>query len=102
MQPDPATGRVVTSEKLAQHTVPLRWIHKRLVAWIETRFWRRVSRETESGSGRSRVRDFAHTINADPFTVAGRLWTKTMLDPEEEKITHPGLVLLCQIDRVTH
>ena len=38
----------------------------------------------------ARVRDFAHTINADPFTVADRLWTKTTLDPEEEKLRIPA------------
>jgi hypothetical protein len=38
----------------------------------------------------ARVRDFSHTINADPFTVADRLWTKTTLDPEEEKLRIPG------------
>ena len=46
MQRAPETGRVVPSEKLAQHTAPPRWTLKRLVAWIETRFARRVSRET--------------------------------------------------------
>jgi hypothetical protein len=38
----------------------------------------------------ARVRDFAHTINDDPFTVADRLWTKTTLDPEEEKLRIPA------------
>lgn len=46
MQRDPQTGQVVPSEELAQHTAPPRWTLKRLVAWIETRFGRRVSRET--------------------------------------------------------
>lgn len=38
----------------------------------------------------ARVRDFMGTINADPFTVADRLWTKTTLDPEEEKLRIPA------------
>jgi len=38
----------------------------------------------------ARVRDFAHPINADPFAVADRLWTKTTLDPEEEKLRIPA------------
>jgi transposase len=46
MQRDPQTGRVVPSAELAQHTAPPRWTLKRLVAWIETRFERCVSRET--------------------------------------------------------
>jgi len=46
MQRAPETGRIVPSEELAQHTAPPRWTLKRLVAWIETRFERRVSRET--------------------------------------------------------
>ena len=38
----------------------------------------------------ARVSDFAHTINVDPFAVADRLWTKTTLDPEEEKLRIPA------------
>jgi hypothetical protein len=38
----------------------------------------------------TRVRDFARTINADPLTVADRLWTTTTLDPEEEKLRISG------------
>lgn len=38
----------------------------------------------------TRVWDFTQTINADPFTVADRLWTKTTLNPEEEKLRIPG------------
>ncbi|WP_295402747.1 IS630 family transposase [uncultured Thiocystis sp.] len=34
----------------------------------------------------TRVRNFAQTINLDPFTIADRLWTRTSLDPEEEKL----------------
>ncbi|MBK5962780.1 hypothetical protein CCR95_01370, partial [Thiocystis minor] len=30
------------------------------------------------------------TVNADPFAVADRLWTKTTLDPEEEKLRIPA------------
>ncbi|QVL48006.1 MAG: hypothetical protein KFB96_20500 [Thiocapsa sp.] len=37
----------------------------------------------------ARVSDFANTINLDPFTVADRLWTRTTLDPEEEKLRIP-------------
>ncbi len=37
----------------------------------------------------ARVNDFAETINRDPFTVADRLWTRTTLDPEEEKLRIP-------------
>ncbi|WP_295402575.1 IS630 family transposase [uncultured Thiocystis sp.] len=37
----------------------------------------------------ARVSDFANTINRDPFTVADRLWTRTTLDPEEEKLRIP-------------
>jgi hypothetical protein len=33
---------------------------------------------------------FAHTINADPFAVADRLWTKTTLDLAEEKLRIPA------------
>jgi len=35
------------------------------------------------------VRDFAKTINLDPFAIADRLWTRTSLDPEEEKLRIP-------------
>jgi hypothetical protein len=35
------------------------------------------------------VSDFAETINRDPFTFADRLWTRTTLDPEEEKLRIP-------------
>ena len=34
----------------------------------------------------ARVRHFEQTINATPTHVADRLWTKTSLDPEEEKL----------------
>ncbi len=37
----------------------------------------------------TRVSVFANTINRDPFTVADRLWTRTTLDPEEEKLRIP-------------
>jgi hypothetical protein len=37
----------------------------------------------------ARVSDFAETINSDPFTVADRLWTRTTLAPEEEKLRIP-------------
>jgi len=37
----------------------------------------------------TRVRDFAKTINLDPFAIADRLWTRTSLDPEEEKLRIP-------------
>ena len=37
----------------------------------------------------TRVRDFAQTINLDPFAIADRLWTRTTLDPEEEKLRIP-------------
>ncbi|MTW21519.1 transposase, partial [Allochromatium palmeri] len=37
-----------------------------------------------------RVNHFVHTINADPFAIADRLWTKTTLDPEEEKLRIPA------------
>jgi hypothetical protein len=46
MERDPHTGRVVPSGALAAHTAPPRWPLKRLVAWVETHFKRRVSRET--------------------------------------------------------
>jgi hypothetical protein len=38
----------------------------------------------------ARVSDFANAINRDPFTVADRLWTRTTLDPEEEKLRIPA------------
>ena len=37
----------------------------------------------------TRVNTFADTINRDPYTVADRLWTRTTLDPEEEKLRIP-------------
>lgn len=37
----------------------------------------------------TRVREFAQRINLDPFAIADRLWTKTALDPEEEKLRIP-------------
>lgn len=37
----------------------------------------------------TRVRDFTQTINLDPFAIADRLWTRTSLDPEEEKLRIP-------------
>jgi hypothetical protein len=37
----------------------------------------------------TRVRDFAQLINGDPFAIADRLWTRTTLDPEEEKLRIP-------------
>jgi transposase len=36
-----------------------------------------------------RVREFVDTINRHVFEVADRLWTKTALDPEEEKLRIP-------------
>ncbi|NEX23749.1 hypothetical protein G3480_26370 [Thiorhodococcus mannitoliphagus] len=38
----------------------------------------------------ARVNHFADTINLDPLTVADRLWTRTTLDPEEEKLRIPA------------
>ncbi|EXJ16152.1 IS630 family transposase [Imhoffiella purpurea] len=38
----------------------------------------------------ARVDSFAHAINTNPMVVADRLWTKTELDPEEEKLRIPG------------
>ena len=38
----------------------------------------------------ARVNAFANTINADPLAIADRLWTKTTLDPEEEKLRIPA------------
>lgn len=35
------------------------------------------------------VHQFEKTINADPYEVADRLWTRTTLDPEEEKLRIP-------------
>jgi len=37
----------------------------------------------------ARLSDFANTINHDPFAVAGRLWTRATLDPEEEQLRIP-------------
>ncbi|WP_365303520.1 transposase [uncultured Thiodictyon sp.] len=37
----------------------------------------------------TRVREFAQTINLDPFAIADRLGTRTSLDPEEEKLRIP-------------
>jgi len=39
----------------------------------------------------ARVRHFEKTINTHPTEVAGRLWTKTSLDPEEERLRVPLL-----------
>ena len=36
-----------------------------------------------------RVKHFVNTINADPCAIADRLWTKTTLNPEEEKLRIP-------------
>ena len=33
-----------------------------------------------------RVAEFERCINADPYTVADRLWVKDQLNPEEEKL----------------
>lgn len=38
----------------------------------------------------ARVVGFTHTINAKPMGVADRLWTKTALNPEEEKLRISG------------
>jgi transposase len=37
-----------------------------------------------------RVKHFVNTINADPCAIADRLWTKTALNPEEEKLRIPA------------
>ena len=37
-----------------------------------------------------RVKHFVNTINADPCAIADRLWTKTTLNPEEEKLRIPA------------
>jgi hypothetical protein len=46
MEREPQTGRMRASGELEAHTAPPRWTLKRLVAWVETHFKRRVSRET--------------------------------------------------------
>ncbi|MBK1725297.1 hypothetical protein [Thiocystis violacea] len=38
----------------------------------------------------ARANHFADEINRDPYTVADRLWTRTTLDPEEEKLRIPA------------
>ena len=46
MQRNPQTGRVEPCAELVEQTAPARWTLKRLVAWIESQFGCRVSRET--------------------------------------------------------
>lgn len=48
----------------------------------------RLDNEAEK-SLESLRRDFAQAINLNPFRIADRLWTKTTLDPEEEKLRIP-------------